>query len=218
MQKQTLSVSLRQKGGKGASRELRRQEQIPAIVYGDKKDPCSVTICPKAFLKEMHKAGFSSRIFELEGDNVKEKCLCKNVQFDPVSDRMLHVDFLRVNDKKAIKLNIPLNFVGREKSPGLKQGGILNTLRREVEVLCLPKDIPEEIEVNLEGLVFGDTIHALDLKLPEDVSLADENPEYSICVIVSPRVAESTDSESTDTEATDAEPAEATEEKANESE
>ena len=190
MQKQELKASLRQGRGKGASRELRRQGMIPAVIYGDKKDSISISICPRTLMKEINKGKFSSRLFGVKTEKAEETCLCKKVEFDVISGQPLHADFLRVNEKKPVKLNINLEFINKEKSPGIKQGGVLNILRRKIQLFCLPKNIPENIVIDLDGLDFGDSIHVGKLELPEGVSLADTSINYSILTIVAPRVLE----------------------------
>lgn len=182
-----FNVSLREKAGKGAARSVRKEGNLPAVIYGDNKDSVSIKLDPKDLIKEMHKPGFTARLFKLKWDKGEQVALCKKVDFDPVSDTPIHADFLRVGTK-SLRVSIGLHFVDREKSPGLKQGGILNTLRRKLTVFCKPDLIPDSIDISLDGLDFGDSVHVKDLALPEGVALADDRVNFSIAAIVAPRV------------------------------
>jgi len=123
-----LDVQLRDKTGKGASRALRRDGRVPAVLYGGDSVPVHFSLDPIQLNKELHRSGFLSKIFELPLDQKKEKALARIVQFHPVTDRPLHVDFLRVSKDKKITVSVALHFVNEEKSPGIKRGGVLNVL------------------------------------------------------------------------------------------
>ncbi len=213
MKTTNLTVLLRKERGKGASRAIRKEGLLPAIIYGDNKEPVSIKITPKELIKEMHINGFSARLFSLKGDKIDQVAICKKIDFDPVSGAPIHADFLRVG-KKAIKVNVGLEFTNKLKSPGLKQGGILNTLRRKITILAKPEMIPTVIEVSLEGLGFGDSIHLEDLKFPEGVKPFDSSLNFSIVAIVAPRVieVETTETEEIETAEGEEKPDEKTEE------
>ncbi|MBN2779733.1 MAG: 50S ribosomal protein L25/general stress protein Ctc [Alphaproteobacteria bacterium] len=197
-----LNVSLRKTAGKGAARLVRKEKSLPAVIYGDNKDSMSIKLDPKDLLKEMHKPGFTARLFKLKWDKGEQVSLCKKVDFDPVSGVPIHADFLRVGTK-ALRVSIALHFTNREASPGLKQGGILNTLRRKLTVFCKPDSIPDFINISLEGLTFGDSVHVKDIILPEGVSLADDRVNFSIAAIVAPRVSGKGSSETEGEEGTE---------------
>ncbi|MHA1540439.1 MAG: 50S ribosomal protein L25/general stress protein Ctc [Alphaproteobacteria bacterium] len=181
-----LKVSLRGKEGKGASRLIRKEGFLPAIIYGEKESPTSIKLEKKTLVKEMHENGFYARLFNLTLDKEEQKVLCKKVDFDSVSGAPIHADFLRVG-KKPVKVKVALEFTDRLKSKGLKEGGILNILRRKLILSCKPEFIPSSIEISLAGLEFGDGIHVEDLKLPEGTELADEGTNFSLVTIVAPR-------------------------------
>ncbi len=181
-----LKVSLRGKEGKGASRLIRKEGFLPAIIYGENQKPTSIKLEKKILIKEMHENGFYARLFNLTLDKEEQKVLCKKVDFDSVSGSPIHADFLRIG-KKPIKVNVALEFTDRLKSKGLKEGGILNILRRKLILSCKPELIPSSIEVSLGNLEFGDSVHIEDIKLPEGTELAEEGKNFSIVTIVAPR-------------------------------
>ena len=186
-----LKVSLREKEGKGASRFIRKEGFLPAIIYGEKQKPISIKLEKKVLVKEMHENGFYTRLFNLELDKGEQKVLCKKVEFDPVSGAPIHADFLRIG-KKPVKVKVALEFIDKLKSKGLKEGGVLNILRRKLILSCKPEFIQSSIEVSLAGMEFGDSVHVEDLKLPKGTELADEGTNFSLVTIVAPRKIEET--------------------------
>lgn len=188
MKNTTLNAKLRERSGKGAARQTRREGHIPSVIYGDKKSPVLISIEEKVITKEVRTPGFSTRLFEIAGAGAdKVLSLCQGVQFDPVSDRVVHADFLRVGKDSEIRLHVPLAFKNELLSPGLKLGGVLNIVERTVEVLCKPDSIPENFEIDLTGLNIGDVIHTHSLKLPKGVELASEEDE-TLATIAPPTV------------------------------
>lgn len=190
-----LNVQLREKTGKGASRALRREGRVPAVLYGGNDAPVHFSLDPIQLDKELHQTGFLSKIFEIPVDKKKEKALARIVQFHPVTDRPIHVDFLRVSKDKKIAVSVPLHFVNEEKSPGIKKGGVLNVLLHNLELMCDIDHIPSEIEIDLTGLEIHHTIHLTDIKLPEGVVAAHAERDNSIANIVAPTVMKKTGEE-----------------------
>ncbi|MFT4887277.1 MAG: large subunit ribosomal protein L25 [Pseudohongiellaceae bacterium] len=182
-----LDCSVRTDLGKGASRRLRRLEgNIPAVIYGGDKDPISLTIPHKDIYKAIQNEAFFAHIITLKIGKKKEKAVIKALQRHPAKDLVLHADFLRVNEKEAIQVRVPLHFINEEKCVGVKIGGgnIMKTLN-EIEVSCLPKDLPEYIEVDMLKVELGANVHLSDIVLPKgvtSVSLASHNEDNDLNV------------------------------------
>lgn len=183
-----LNAQLREGTGKGASRALRREGRIPAVLYGGKDTPTHFSLEPVQLNKELHQTGFLSKIFEIPLDGKKEKALARAVQFHPVTDLPLHVDFLRVSKEGKITVAVPLTFQHEGNSPGIKRGGVLNILIHNLEIVSDIDHIPSRIEIDLTGLEIHDTIHLKDIKLPEGVLAAHPERDNDIANIVAPTV------------------------------
>ncbi len=167
----TLGAKAREDVGKGASRRLRRLEGgVPAIVYGGDKDPQNITVEHKELIKHLEQEAFYSHIITLNIDKASENVILKDLQRHPAKEQILHVDFLRIDPSKKLTLNVPLHFINEASSPGVKLGGgLVSHSMTQIEVSCLPKDIPEFIEVDLGEAEVGTVIHISDIKLPEGV-------------------------------------------------
>ena len=182
-----ISAVMRDRAGKGAARATRRAGRVPAVIYGDKKDPVIVSLEPRELRKQLNTGNFFATVYSVEvadGDN--ERVLPRDVQFHPVKDAALHVDFLRVSKLTRTNVMVQCNFINEEDSPGLTRGGMLNVVRHEVEVVCGVDDIPTEFELDLSGLDIGDSIHADVLKLPEGVELVISDRDFTIATIAAP--------------------------------
>lgn len=190
-----LNVELRESTGKGSSRALRRGGRIPAVLYGGKSEPVHFSLEPVQLDKELHKTGFLSKIFELSLDGKKEKALAREVQFHPVTDRPLHVDFLRVSKDGKITVSVPLNFINELDSPGIKRGGVLNIILHSLDVSSDMDHIPNSIDVDLSGLEIHDAIHLKNIKLPKGVVAAHPDRDNDIANIVAPTVMKKTSAE-----------------------
>ena len=145
----TLSADARERAGKGASRELRNQGRVPAVVYGDKQDPLSIHIEEKALVKVLNTGHFMNSVVMIDVAGRSTRTLPKDVQFHPVTDRPLHVDFLRISEHATVTVAVPIRFVGEENSPGLKRGGVLNTVRHELELTCDASEMADEVVIDL---------------------------------------------------------------------
>ena len=182
----SLKASARDRVGKGAARELRRNKQIPAVIYGDKKDPLPVAISAKDITKAIHSGGFLSHTLNLEVDGKKHHVIPRDYQLDPVKDFVVHVDFLRIGAKTRLTIEVPVQFTQEEESPGLKRGGVLNIVRHTVEITCLASNIPEGFELDLTGTEVGDSLNISMITLPEGVVPTITDRDFTIATIAAP--------------------------------
>lgn len=188
-----LNAIQRESGGKGAARAIRREGRVPAVIYGDKKDPESISLDYVDVLKALNTGQFLSTVFNIniEGGG-KTRVIPRDIQVDPVKDFPMHVDFLRIAKDARIVVEINVNFVGEEESPGMKRGGVLNIVRHEIEISAPADAIPEGIEIDISELEIGDTLHASAIKLPAGVELTITDRDFTIASI-SGQAAEETD-------------------------
>jgi large subunit ribosomal protein L25 len=169
----TVEAQLRADTGKGASRRLRHQGLVPGIVYGAGKDPLSITLDHNKVIQHIDHEAFFSHILDLSVDGKSEKVVVKDMQRHPAKRMIMHMDFLRVSAKETIRMQVPLHFTGEEVAPGVKHGGNVSHLITDVEVSCLPSDLPEYLEVDISGLDVGDSLHLSDIQLPKGVELIE---------------------------------------------
>lgn len=188
-----LSAQAREGVGKGAARELRRQGLVPAVIYGDKKPPVTISISYKDAMKNIYAGGFLSHVIELDVDGTKHRVIPRDYQLDPVKDFALHVDFLRVGANSTLNVEVHVNFINEEKSPGLKRGGTLNIVRHTVEVSAPANSIPEEITVDLTGAEIGDSIHISAVTLPKGVTPVITDRDFTIATLVAPSALKSSE-------------------------
>ena len=192
-----INGNLRNSTGKGSARAARRAGRIPAIIFGDKKETISIDIEEREYKKIMNHSGIFSRLLDLSVDGKSNLVLTRDIQFHPVSENPLHVDFLRVGKGSNINVSVPVSFINEELSPGLKTGGVLNTVRFELELMCPADSIPEKIEINLEGLVVGDSIKISSVNLPDGVSSTITDRDFTIATIAAPTVMSEVSTEET---------------------
>ena len=167
-----LNAELRTDTGKGASRRLRHANKAPAILYGAGKDPENLTLEQKDVQYELQHEAFFTQVLELNIGGKKQDVLLRDLQHHPYKQDILHMDFQRVEAKKEMHVNVPLHFINEDIAPGVKtEGGAISHLMTEVEVVCLPKDIPEFIEVDISELHMGEIVHLSDLKMPAGVEV-----------------------------------------------
>jgi len=168
----TINALPREQMGKGASRRLRGNDMIPAILYGAGKTPVSITLPHITFVKALENEAFYSHILTLSLNGKEEKVILRDIQRHPYRPKILHVDLQRVNAAEKLSMHIPLHFIGAEVSPGVKlKGGIVSHLLAEIEIRCLPSDLPEYVEVDLSHMELDETIHLSGLKLPKNVEI-----------------------------------------------
>ncbi len=170
-----LAAEFRDAEGKGASRRLRRVNKVPAILYGGHREPRALALDHTKLMLMLDNERFYSTIINLKVGELSQAAILKDVQRHPAKNAVLHVDLQRVLEDEKIRITIPLHFKGEASSPGVKAGGVVSHLRNEVEVSCLPKDLPEFVDVDLSGVGINQMLYLADLKLPEGV----EVPELS---------------------------------------
>ncbi|MCV6576431.1 MAG: 50S ribosomal protein L25/general stress protein Ctc [Cohaesibacter sp.] len=176
----------RERAGKGAARALRRAGRVPAVIYGDKKEPISISLPFKETAIQIQNGGFLSHILSIDVDGEKIRVIPRDYQLDVVRDFPMHVDFLRVSKSTKITVGVHVNFINEETSPGLKRGGALNIVRREIEVECPALDIPESITVDLATADIGDSIHVSAVELPAGVTPTITDRDFTIATIAAP--------------------------------
>lgn len=188
-----VNAAVRADQGKGASRRLRREGKVPAILYGGKEQPVPLTINHNELWKHLKTEAFYSHILTVNLDGKPEQAVLKDLHRHPVKDQILHLDLLRVEADKLLRMQVPLHFKGGDVAPGVKTaGGMVEHHLNQVEVECLPRNLPEFIEVDLSSLELGDTVHLSQLQLPEGVNLVElkHGNDASVVVIHLPRVVE----------------------------
>lgn len=182
-----IKAEMRTKAGKGSSRAIRREGRLPAVVYGAKKDVATITVDLVDIQKLLNTGAFLSTTYDIAIDGgKKEMVLPRDVQFHPVTDWPMHIDFLRLAQDARIAIMVPVHFLNEEESPGLKGGGIINAVRHELELDCPAHTLPESIEIDLTGLDLGDSIHFSDITLPEGVKSVIDDRDFTIATIAAP--------------------------------
>ena len=181
-----LEAQLRDRVGKGAARELRRNKMVPAVIYGDNKDPLPIALPAKEITQKVHGGGFMTTLATIKVGDESHRVLPKDVQFDPVRDFIIHVDLLRVSRKTIVTVEVPVNFENEDTSVGLKRGGVLNIVRHTVEVNCPASDIPEGFSIDLAAFDLGDSINISSVSLPEGVTPTITDRDFTIATIASP--------------------------------
>ncbi len=195
----TLPAEQRERAGKGASRELRRTGRVPAVIYGDKKEPLSVHVEEKLLAKMLSGGHFMNSVIMIDAGGQAHRTLPKDVQFHPVTSRPIHVDFLRIGEHSQVHVNVPVNFTDEEESPGIKRGAVLNVVRHDLELICDAAEIPEQINISLKGLDIGDSIHISSIELPKGSKSAIDDRDFTIATVVAPSAMKSEEGD-TDTE------------------
>ena len=182
----TLPAETRDRAGKGASRALRRDGRVPAVVYGDKKEPLSVHVEEKLLTKMLSTGHFMNSVVMVEVGGKPNRTLPKAVDFHPVTSRPIHVDFLRIGEHSKVNVNIPVRFDNEEASPGLKRGGVLNVVQHEIELICDAAEIPDELHIDLTGIDIGDSIHISQVTLPKGAKAAIDDRDFTVATVVAP--------------------------------
>lgn len=193
----TLSAETRDRAGKGASRELRRQNRVPAVIYGNKQEPELIHVEEKALIKLLMTGHFSNSVVEIELGGKKQITIPKDVAFHPVSDRPTHVDFLRIVKGAKVDIEVPVVFINEDASPGLKRGGVLNIVRHELQLICENDKIPDDIQIDVAGFDIGDSIHISHVKLPKGSESKITDRDFTIATIVAPSALKSTEGDTT---------------------
>lgn len=191
-----LLAEKRDRAGKGAARATRRAGLVPAVVYGNNQDPVSISMDPRIVWKGLNAGHFFSTVYTIEVDGgSKEQALVRDVQFHPVTDAVMHIDFGRVTARTKVTVNVPVHFENVEESIGVKAGGIFSTLRHEVELMCSASNIPQEVSADVLNVDIGDTIRVSDLALPDNVESAITDRDPVVASISAPKVASEAEDE-----------------------
>jgi large subunit ribosomal protein L25 len=178
-----LKAEAREQVGKGSARAVRRNGQVPAVIYGEKQPPLAIALSYKDIFYKIHGGGFLTTVATIDVGGQKIQVLPKDYQLDPVKDFPLHVDFLRVGKDTVVNVNVPVHFINEEKSPGIKRGGVLNIVRHEVEFHCPANAIPDSITVDLSGAEIGDSIHISAVTLPAGVKPVIADRDFTIATV-----------------------------------
>ena len=178
-----LKAELRDRVGKGAARAVRREDKVPAIIYGDKQPPIPIALPQRELTQRLHAGGFLTHMANIAVNGETIRVIPKDYQLDPVRDFLIHIDFLRVGEGARLTLEIPVHFLNEDKAPGLKRGGALNVVRHAIELYVPADSIPEHIEVDLAGLDIGDSVHISAVTLPEGVSPTITDRDFTIATI-----------------------------------
>ena len=178
----TLAAETRDRVGKGASRALRREGRVPAVVYGQNREPTSIHLEEKALVKALMTGHFMNSVIMVGG----QRTLAKDVAFHPVTDRPTHVDFLRVGEHTTVTVAVPVVFVDEEDAPGIRKGGVLNIVRHELELVVDAAEIPTEIQVSLKGKDVGESIHISEVTLPAGATPAIDDRDFTVATLVAP--------------------------------
>lgn len=188
----TINAQSREGTGKGVARKMRREGRIPSVLYGAGKENINLSLSSKEWMETVEKNGSSLRTqrqtLVLDGSS-RQMVLLRGFHIHPVSGNPVHVDFMRFNPKQKVEVEVPVILVGEDECPGVKEGGIVQQIRRELEVQCLAGDIPENFEISVAGLEIGDSIHIEDVKMPEGVVVNTE-VNFTIAMVGAPQAAE----------------------------
>lgn len=181
-----LNAAARSGAGKGAARAVRREGRVPGVVYGDKKEPQTISLAYGELSPHVNTGRFLATLVDLDVDGAIVRAIPRDVQFEPVRDFITHVDFLRLGPNARIHVEVPVHFRNHDQSPGIKKGGVLNIVRHEIDLYCPADFIPETIEIDLAGTELGDSIHISAVKLPENVAPVARDRDFTIATIAAP--------------------------------
>ena len=199
-------------------RLIRKDGKIPAIVYGEKKDPLLIALDNKLIKKQIEMSGFFSKQFSINVDGEKHRVLPKDLQLHPVKETILHLDFLRIGENTKVTVSVPVQFISENDCPGLRQGGVINIVRHEVEIKAPVNKIPEMLEIDLKGIEIGDSIHISSVKLDEDVKPLITDRDFTIATLAPPTVIQDVEEKSEETGEPESSDEEKTEDKKDEPE
>ena len=208
-----LPAEARERAGKGASRALRREGRVPAVIYGGKEEPLTIHVEEKELVKQLMTGHFMNSIVKIEIGGETVRTLPKDVALHPVTDRPTHADFFRLARDAKVEVSVPVIFVGEDNSPGLTKGGVLNVVRHELDLVCEADKIPSEIEVSVEGKDVGESIHISEVNLPKGSESAITDRDYTIATLVAPSALKKSEDTSEEVEEVAADAVEATAQK-----
>jgi large subunit ribosomal protein L25 len=183
----SMVAEKREMAGTGAARAVRRNGQVPAVIYGDKQDNINIALDPRDVIKGINREGFYASLYDIELDGQKIRVLPKSVQFHPVNDQPLHVDLLRVGKNTMVTVEVPVHLLNTDKCRGIKMGGVLNIVRHNVQVICPPDKIPTGFDIDLSEAKIGESIKSNLIPLPEGVKFTITDRDFTIATIAAPR-------------------------------
>ncbi len=183
-----LAAEPKERAGKGAARAARYAGRIPGVIYGAKTTPVMITLDSKDLQREIRRGGFFATLFDVGVAGKTERVLARDLQLHPVTDRPIHIDFLRVSASTEVTVQVPCVFVNEEESPGIRRGGVLNVVRHELELSCRADAIPNEISIDLTGLEINDSVHISQVALPEGVAPTITDRDFTIVTVAAPSV------------------------------
>ncbi len=178
-----LNAEIRSVAGKGAARSIRKNKKIPAVIYGEKKAPVAIELDGNGFEQLVKKPGLRTKLFEIDTNNGKENAMLVDIQYHPVSDAVVHVDFKRIDVNSPVNVVVPVEVINAETSKGMKLGGVLNFAVRKVALRGSVHAIPEKIVIDLADVTIGDVIHGTDLVLPDGIELGLHQAELAFATI-----------------------------------
>lgn len=181
-----FNADVRSKSGTSSARADRLNKRIPAVVYGLGIENDNISVAQNDVLRELSKPGFRTHLFDLKIGSKAQRTVIKDIQFHPVTDMPIHIDFRRVDKTSKIEMLIPIKYINLDKSSGLKRGGTLNTVTHKINVSCTSENIPEYIEIDLTGLKGGDRVALSSVKLPQNIELA-YNGQPTVCTVIKGR-------------------------------
>ena len=208
-----VSVDVRERTGTGGARAARREGRVPGVLYGGTRAPVAISVKANELRKAINTGKLIAQMVDLEHKGERQPVIARDIQFHPVTDEPVHIDFYRVEENSVITLNVPVHFINDEQSPGLKRGGVLNVVRHDVEVRCKAGNIPSEITVDLTGYEIGDSIHISAVTLPDGVKPVISDRDFTLATVQGSRAGvEETTSVEAEGEDADAEETEVAEE------
>ena len=181
-----LNAFVRENTGSNDTKKIRQEKKIPAIIYGDGKNPQPISLNIADLRTSFKNSTFVNKIYDLSIDKSKTRVIVQDIAQNPVTDFLEHIDFLRVNDNTKVTIEVPVKFINETLSPGLKRGGVLNVVRYTVEVICPVKDIPDSFEFNLDGLEIGDSIHISHTKMSGEIKPTITDRDFTVASILAP--------------------------------
>ncbi len=179
----SLNAEPRPSAGKGAARATRRSGRVPGIVYGARREPVLISLEPRALARIVARPGFFATLVDVSVDGTTHRTLPRDVQYHPISDAALHVDFMRVGAGAQVTVTVPVAFINHERSIGLRRGGILNVVRHGIEMICSVDNIPERVVVDLDGLEIGDSVHIGAVEMPEGARPVIHERDFTVASI-----------------------------------
>ncbi|MFC4725493.1 50S ribosomal protein L25/general stress protein Ctc [Glycocaulis abyssi] len=195
-----VSVEVRERTGTGSAREARRSGLVPGVLYGGPRGAVSISVKRNELVKAIGTGKLIANMVDIEHKGERQPVIARDIQFHPVTDEPVHIDFYRVEENSVITLNVPVHFINDEKAPGIKRGGVLNIVRHDIEVRCKAGNIPSEIVVDLSGYDIGDSIHISSVTLPEGVKPVITSRDFTIATVQGSRAVIEDEVEGEDTE------------------